>query len=82
MNIWHEKYTSEERNLQVFQIPPREWDVSDNNNLSITFLRDLNGVAKVSDTAANLDLIVKELLERADVENLVGGRLRCVDGEL
>lgn len=49
--------------------------MSDDDNLSLTFLGDLNSVTKVSDTAVNLDLIVKELLERADVENFVGGGL-------
>lgn len=56
--------------------------MSDDNNLSITLLGDLNSLTKVPDTAANLDFIVEELLERANVENFVGGGLGCVDGEL
>lgn len=56
--------------------------MSDDNNFSIALLGDLDRVTKVSNTAINLDLIVEELLERTDVENFVGGRLRCVDDEL
>lgn len=56
--------------------------MSDDNNLSITFLRDLDGVTKVPDTAVNLDLVVEKLLERADVEDFVGCRLGCVNDEL
>lgn len=82
MNIGCQKFNSDERDLQVLQISSGEWDVSDDNNLSITLLGDLNGVTKVSDTATNLDLIVEELLERANVENFIGGGLGCVDGEL
>lgn len=56
--------------------------MSDDNNFSIALLGDLDRVTKVSNTAINLDLIVEELLERADVENFVGGGLGCVDDEL
>lgn len=56
--------------------------MSDDNNLTITLLRDLDGVTKVPDTAVNLDLVVEKLLERADVEDFVGGRLGCVDDKL
>lgn len=56
--------------------------MSDDNNLSITLLGDLNSLTKVSDTAANLDLIMEEFLERVNVENFVGGGLGRVDGEL
>lgn len=82
MRIWCQKFNSDGRNLQILQISSREWNVSDDNNLSITLLGDLNSLTKVSDTAANLDFIVEELLERANVENFVGGWLGCVDGEL
>lgn len=82
MKIWYQKYNSSERNLQVLQIPSGELCVSDDNNLSITLLRDLDGVTKVPDAAVNLDLVVEKLLERADVKDFVGGRLGCVDDEL
>lgn len=82
MSIWCQEWSSSERNLQVFQISSGELGVSDDNNFSITLLGDLDGVTKVSNTAINLDLIVEELLERADVENFVGGGLGCVDDEL
>jgi hypothetical protein len=53
-----------------------------NLDLSVTDLRDLHGLAEVSNTAVNLDLILKELLECGDVEDFVGGWLGCVDDEL
>ena len=53
-----------------------------NLNLSIADILDLNDIAEVSDTAVNLDLVLKELLEGGDVEDLVACRLRSVDDEL
>ena len=51
-------------------------------NLSVTDILDLHDVAEVSDTAVNLDLVLKELLEGGDVEDLVACGLRSVDDEL
>ena len=51
-------------------------------DLSITDLGDLHGLTEVSNTAINLDLILKELLEGGDIEDLVGGWLGSVDDEL
>lgn len=51
-------------------------------DLAITLLGDLDGLAKVADTALNLDLLVQELLEPGDIEDLVAGGLRSVDDEL
>lgn len=53
-----------------------------NLNLSIADILDLNDIAEVSDTAVNLDLVLKELLEGGDVEDLVAGGLRSVNDEL
>ena len=53
-----------------------------NLNLAIARLRDLDGVAEVTDTAVDLDLLVQELLEGGDVEDLVAGGLRGIDDEL
>jgi hypothetical protein len=68
--------------VQVLQIPTRERDVSDNLNLSIARLGDLNIVAEVTDAALDLDAVVQELLESGDIEDLVAGRLGGVDNEL
>lgn len=51
-------------------------------DLAVTLLGDLDLVAKVANTALNLDLLVQELLEGGDIEDLVGGRLGGVDDEL
>jgi hypothetical protein len=56
--------------------------VSNNLNLSIARLGDLNVVAEVSDAALDLDAVVQELLESGDVEDLVAGRLGGVDDVL
>lgn len=56
--------------------------MSNNLNLSITRLGDLNVVAEVTDTSLDLDAVVQELLESGDVEDLVAGRLGGVDDEL
>lgn len=68
--------------VQVLQIPTRERDVSNNLNLSIARLGDLNVIAEVTDAALDLDAVVQELLEGGDVEDLVAGRLGGVDNEL
>ena len=54
----------------------------DNFDLAIALLRDHDGLAKVSDTAINLNLVLEELLEGGDVEDLVTCGLRSVDNEL
>lgn len=51
-------------------------------DLSIADLLNLDGVTEVANAAVNLDLVLEELLEGADVENLVAGGLRSVDDEL
>lgn len=56
--------------------------MSNNLNLAIARLGDLNIVAEVSDAALDLDAVVQELLESGDVEDLVAGRLGGVDDEL
>lgn len=68
--------------VQVLQIPTRERNVSNNLNLSIARLGDLNVVAEVSDAALDLDAVVQEFLKGGDVEDLVAGRLGGVDDEL
>jgi hypothetical protein len=51
-------------------------------NLSVADILDLNDITEVSDTAVNLDLVLKELLEGGDVKDLVACGLRSVDDEL
>ena len=56
--------------------------MSDNLDLAITRLRDVDLVTEVTDTALDLDAVVEELLEGGDVEDLVARGLRSVDDEL
>ena len=56
--------------------------MSDNLDLAITRLGDVDLVTEVTDTALDLDAVVEELLEGRDVEDLVAGGLRSVDDEL
>ena len=67
---------------QVLEISARELCVRNNLDLSIANLGDLDGISEVSNTAINLDLVLKELLEGGDVEDLVASGLRSVDDEL
>jgi hypothetical protein len=67
---------------QVLEISARELRVRNNLDLSIANLGDLDSISEVSDTAINLDLVLKELLEGGDVEDLVACRLRSIDDEL
>lgn len=68
--------------VQVLEIATRELVVSDNLDLALANLGDLDGLAEVADTALDLDALGKELLEGRDVEDLVAGGLRSVDDEL
>jgi len=67
---------------QVLEVSSRELGVCSNLNLSIAEILDLHDITEVPDTAVNLDLVLKELLEGGDVEDLVACRLRSVDDEL
>jgi hypothetical protein len=69
-------------NSQVLQISSRKRDVSDDLDLAIACLRDLDGVAQVTDATVDLDPVMQELLEGGDVEDLIVDWLRGVDGKL
>jgi hypothetical protein len=69
-------------NVQVLEVATREGNVSDNLDLAIARLGDLDAVAEVANTALDLDAVVEELLEGRDIEDLVAGGLRSVDHEL
>ena len=69
-------------NVQVLEVTTRERNVSDNLDLAITRLGDVDLVTEVTDTALDLDAVVEELLEGRDVEDLVARGLRGVDDEL
>jgi hypothetical protein len=56
--------------------------VRNNLDLALASLADLDGVAKVSGTALDLDAVVEELLESGGVEDLVVDGLRAVDDVL
>ena len=53
--------------------------MSDDFDLSIAGLGDLDGVTQVADAALDLDAVVEELLEGGEVEDLVGDGLGSVD---
>jgi hypothetical protein len=67
---------------QVLQISSGEWNVCHNLNLAIANLRDVDGVAEVSNTALDLDLVMQKLFKGGEVEYLVADRLGAVDGVL
>jgi hypothetical protein len=58
-------------NLQILQIPPGEISVSYDLDLSVSDLRDLDNITKISRSAINLDFVVQELFESRDVEDLI-----------
>lgn len=53
-----------------------------NLDLALSLLGDLNDITEVSDAAIDLYLVLQELLESADIEDLVAGGLRGIDDEL
>ena len=69
-------------NSQVLQVSTREWNVGHHLDLAITNLRDVDGVAQVTDAAIDLDLIVEKLFESRQIKDLVADRLGAVDGVL
>jgi hypothetical protein len=72
----------EEKYTQVLEVSAGELLVSGDLDLAIANLLDLDGVTEIANTAVHLDLVLEELLEGADVEDLVAGGLRSVDDEL
>jgi hypothetical protein len=69
-------------NSQVLQVSTREWNVGHHLDLAITNLRDVDGVAQVTDAAIDLDLVMEELFESGQIKDLVADRLGAVDGVL
>lgn len=67
---------------QVLEVSSGELLVSNDLDLALALLGDLDHIAEVSDAAVNLDLVLEELLEGRDVEDLVRRRLGGVDDEL
>lgn len=53
-----------------------------NLDLALSLLGDLDDITEVSDAAIDLYLVLQELLESADIEDLVAGGLRGIDDEL
>ena len=68
--------------VQVLQVAAGELLVSNDLDLAITLLGDLDDLAEVTGAALDLDAVVEELLESLDVEDLVVDGLRAVDDEL
>lgn len=56
--------------------------MSDDLDLPIAGLGDLDGVTQVPDAAFDLDAVVEELFESGDVEDLIADGLGAVDYEL
>lgn len=56
--------------------------MSNDFDLPIADLGDLDGVTQVPDTAFDLDAVVEELFESGKVEDLIADRLGGVDHEL
>jgi hypothetical protein len=69
-------------NSQVLQVSAGQLVVGDDLDLALALLVDHDGLAKVANTAIDLDLVLEELLEGGGVEDLVAGRLLGVDDEL
>lgn len=67
---------------QVLEVAAREVVVGNDLDLALALLLDDDVVAEVVGAALDLDALLEELLERGDVEDLVGGGLRSVDDEL
>jgi hypothetical protein len=67
---------------QVLEVSSRELGVRSDLNLPIAEILDLHDITEVPDTAVDLDLVLKELLEGGDIEDLVARGLRSVDDEL
>jgi hypothetical protein len=68
--------------IQVLQVAAGELLVSNDLDLAIALLGDLDDLAEVTGAALDLDAVVEELLEGLDVEDLVVDGLRAVDDEL
>lgn len=68
--------------IQVLKIPPRKLSVSKHNDFPIALLRYLNDISEVADAAIDLNLVVEEFLELADIEDFVAGWTGGIDYKL
>ena len=53
--------------------------MGNNFNLAITLLANLYRIAEIANAIVDLDLVVEEFFKGGDIEDLVRGRLGCVD---
>jgi hypothetical protein len=67
---------------QVLEVAAGELDVRDDFDLIAADLGDGHIVPEIAGAAFDLDAVMQELLEGADIEDLVGDGLRAVDGKL
>ena len=67
---------------QILQIPSRKRNVCHHLDLAIADGLDVDVVAEIARAAFDLDAVVEEFLEGAQVEDLVRDGLRAVDGVL
>lgn len=56
--------------------------MGNNLNLAVALLANLHDVAEIANTVVDFDLVVQEFFKGGDIEDLVRGRLRCVDDVL
>lgn len=56
--------------------------MGNNLNLAIALLANLHRIAEIANAIVDFDLVVQELFKGGDIEDLVRGRLGCVDGIL
>lgn len=64
---------------EVLEVAAGELDVAHDLDLVAADLADLDAVAEVACAALDLDALVQELLEGADVKNFIGDGLGTVD---
>jgi hypothetical protein len=64
---------------QVLEISSTERDMRHDLDLPVSDLLDIDLVAEIARASLNLDAVVKEFLERRQVEDLVAYGLRAVD---
>lgn len=56
--------------------------MGNNLNLAIALLANLHRIAEIANAVVDFDLVVQELFKSGDIEDLVRGRLGCVDDVL
>jgi hypothetical protein len=85
IGLFHISFLAQTRprsNVQVLQVAAGKLLVSNDLDLAIALLGDLDDLAEVTGAALDLDAVVEELLESLDVKDLIVDGLAAVDDEL